>query len=96
MRKIDFLAASAFHNNENFRLSNTEVRVNNTHVYLLLHGNLIAEKDISKGLVWCSLAGYNTLTTKSRLRALGANIETKRGKIFANGKEIHSLQWFHL
>jgi hypothetical protein len=35
-----------------------------------------------------TLKRYPTVTTKSRLRALGADLVSRKGKLFLNGKEV--------
>jgi 5-enolpyruvylshikimate-3-phosphate synthase len=53
-----------------------------------LHGNLIAEYWHETGtLEVCSntLARWPSITTLSRLRALGADVTVKKGNVFLNG-----------
>lgn len=66
MREIEKKALSAWQSGENFSSGNTLVRLYNNEKHLYLHGNLIAKVDTS-GLLWVTLAGWNTPTTKSRL-----------------------------
>ena len=89
MRKIEQQMLNAIEQGRNFTLANTHVRVdaNTTHVFL--HGNHIAS--IINGNVMVNIATlrtYPTPTTKSRLRALGVNVYTKKGVTYLNGKEI--------
>lgn len=74
MRQIEKSMVLAVANKENFRRSNTEVRVINNSVFVSLHGNLIFAK--IDGINYYSNAGWNTRTTASRLRALGADYST--------------------
>ena len=74
MRQIEKMMVLAVANKENFRRSNTEVRVINNGVFVFLHGNLIFAK--IDGINYYSNAGWNTRTTASRLRALGADYST--------------------
>lgn len=56
-----------------------------------LHGNHIASYWHSTGELEVNdrtLAHWPTPTTKSRLRALGANVETRKGKTYLNGEEV--------
>lgn len=61
-------------NKQNFKSSNTEVKTINGAVFVALHGNLIFAS--INGKKYYSNAGWNTNTTASRLRALGANYST--------------------
>ena len=78
MRKIEKMMVQAVANKKNFKCSNTEVRTINGAVFVALHGNLIyASID---GKKYYSNAGWNTVTTASRLRALGADYSTNYKK----------------
>lgn len=89
---------------KNWKESNTEVgagRASNggVEVSVYLHGNLIYEQyqNLSGScLRRFTLAGWNTTTTKSRLRALGVGVETKRGRVYYNGKEIDVSKWYEV
>lgn len=84
MRNITEQVTQAFFEGRNFKLSNTEVHADCTGVYLKLWGNLIAKR--VSGRVSISLAGYNTSTTKERLRGVlskfNKTLVTKQGKVF--------------
>jgi len=84
MRNITEQATQAFFEGRNFKLSNTEVHADCTGVYLKLFGNLIAKRVGER--VSVSLAGYNTSTTKERLRGIlnrfNKTLVTKQGKVF--------------
>lgn len=96
-RKISQAAARAFFAGENFRLSNTDV---STYmgglVELRLWGHTIAQynKHNNREIIF-TLAGWNTNTTRERLRALGIDVRTKRGTAFYDGKEILSNQFYN-
>lgn len=66
-----------------------------TTVYL--HGNIIAQGDaFSWGF---KLAGWPSLTTKSRINALAIHfgrhgVATKAGKHYSGGKEVNAFDWF--
>lgn len=95
-RKITQRAASAFFAGQNYRENNTEV---NTYmgglVELRLHGHTIAQYGkYGDRYIKFTLAGYNTLTTRERLRGLGINIHTKKGKIFWDDREILPNQFY--
>ena len=78
MRKIEKMMVQAVANKKNFKCSNTEVRVINNAVFVALHGNLIFARIDGKD--YFSNAGWNTATTASRLRALGASYSTNYKK----------------
>ena len=78
MREIEKMMVNAVANKQNFKRSNTEVKNINGSVFVALHGNLIfASID---GKKYYSNAGWNTVTTASRLRALGADYSTNSKK----------------
>jgi hypothetical protein len=87
-RKISLNATNAFYRGENFTESNTAVRDCGTYVGLYLWGNRIASYEKTDRHVWFSLCGYNTNTTRERLRALGIDIKTRNGRAYYNGAEI--------
>lgn len=68
MRKITQEAVQAFKSNQNFRKSNTEVKVQKDITKLSLFGNTIAVKD-NRGIKVTN-CGWQTNTTKERLKAL--------------------------
>lgn len=78
MREIEKKMVQAVNNKQNFRLSNTEVRTIANGVFVALHGNLIFAR--IDGENYYSNAGWNTRTTASRLRALGADYSTNYKK----------------
>ncbi len=99
MRKIETQMSLAVRAGENFKSGNTQVLHTGALVEVYLHGNLIARQDrydANCPQMRGTLAGWDTPTTKSRLRALGANLTTKAGRTYANGKEIASSDWFDI
>jgi hypothetical protein len=61
------------------------------HAKIYLHGHHIATYTYSMDRVDynpVTLASWPTSTTKSRLRALGVNVYTKKGKTFVNDRLI--------
>ena len=94
MRNITEQVTRAFFEGRNFKLSNTEVHADATGVYLKLFGNLIAKRVGER--VSISLAGYNTNTTKERLRGVlskfNKTLVTKQGKVFIKAdKELQEI-----
>ncbi|CAB5144612.1 hypothetical protein UFOVP147_22 [uncultured Caudovirales phage] len=62
-----------------------------------LHGNPIAK--INGGAMLCSLAGWNTPTTRSRINALAntfghPGVSTKKGQAFSGGHPVDVRAWF--
>lgn len=87
-------AANAFYAGRNFKLQNTEVTAHENGVTeLYLHGNKIAER--IGDVVRFTLAGWNTVTTRERLRALGIDVRTKQGTPYYNGQAINSYATFN-
>ena len=82
----------AIRNRENFCKSNTKVIVNTKCVYVKLYDTIIYI--IKNGIEYFSDGGFNTVTTSSRLRALGANYSTNINKTKVNllsQKEMYQL-----
>ena len=104
MRKIEEKMVNAIMNGKNFRQANTEVKVFDKHTNVLLHGNLIAQIDTTKNpyIMKVDHCGWDSVTTKSRLNALGCRIiqhnwhwynEDKEGFYtdFMNGQQVEFL-----
>jgi hypothetical protein len=97
MRKIESDMLRAVARNESANLGNTRVCVSGPLTEVYLHGNLIARCDSADALRpgWTgTLAGWDTPTTRSRLRALGANLTSKAGRRYINGAEVCESDWF--
>jgi len=97
MRKIEKKMLEAIHARKFAYLGNTCVEYVNagnphgTRSEIYLHGNHIADywhdsKTLDVDVV--TLAKWSTVTTKSRLRALGANVYTKNHVTYLNGEAI--------
>lgn len=95
MRIITEKSIKAFLNSVSFRLANMSVHVElkantagQTMVYLKLHGNTIARKNVTTGTLEITDAGWNTATTRSRLNGLpGVRVCNRKGELFLNGKQ---------
>ena len=72
MRQIEKAMCAAVEARFNWYCSNTQVKVNDNKVEVYLHGNLIYKKQ--GGVASFTLAGWNSNTTRSRLRALGVSV----------------------
>jgi len=86
MRKIETQMLSAIATRSTWRNSNTSVSsIDDVNCAIYLHGNHIADVNSATGFVMVNkytLCKWPSNTTKSRLRALGANICTKKGVIY--------------
>ena len=82
MRKITAKATEHFLSAKEFSQSNTQVKVKEWVVSLYLHGNKIAyyPKGLKYGM-FISLAGWNTVTTKERLKGI-TRVFTKKWKTY--------------
>ena len=98
MRKIEKQMLEAITNKlEKWVSSNTSVFYENNNTKfgprseIYLHGNHIADywhRDGELQVNERTLADWPTPTTKSRLRALGANVTTKKGMTYLNGLQV--------
>lgn len=78
MKKIESEMLQAICKCENFCKLNTKVFVNKKCVYVKLYDTIIYI--LRNGKEFFSDGGFNTVTTSSRLRALGANYSTNKNK----------------
>jgi hypothetical protein len=97
MRKIEQQMLKAIKECKPFRLDNTEVIIHASHpassktIEVKLHGNsiaIISGADNYLTVNLDTLRRWPTMTTRSRLRALGANLVSKKGVLYLNGKEV--------
>lgn len=92
MRKIEQAMCEAVRSRRNWQSCNTRVENFNGEITVYLHGNAIYR--IIDGVHYWSFCGWPTMTTKSRLRALGVDYK-KQGyeayswyKINKNGYDL--------
>lgn len=78
MRLIEKEMLQAVRNRENFCKSNTKVLINSKCAYVKLYDTIIYI--LRDGLEYFSDGGFKTVTTSSRLRALGANYSINENK----------------
>ena len=89
MRVIEKKMIDAIQQGRNFTLDNTHVKIDANTAHIFLHGNHIASVVNDNVMVNVdTLRKYPTNTTKSRLRALGVNVSTKKGITYLNGEEV--------
>ena len=101
MRKIEKKVIEAIIGKKSVSLGNTSVeyrpaietsiqsRIESSRVFL--HGNHIATVIHATGKVVVNedtLSAYPTVTTKSRLRALGVNVYTRKGVTYLDDKPV--------
>lgn len=92
MRQIEKAMCAAVKAQKNWTLSNTSVCVENGVVKVYLHHNLIYR--VEGGRKYFRLAGWNTVTTRSRLRALGVNVSCRNYTPQYNGEDISTYDWY--
>lgn len=92
MRQIEEKMIQAVKAGKNFRSGNTVVNVDGSGIKVYLHGNCIYA--IYEGVKRFTLAGWNTVTTRSRLNALGVDVRQKNWSPIFNGIEISSCDWY--
>ena len=93
MRVIEKQMLDAINSRKNWIISNTSVKtIDDVNSAIYLHGNHIADVNSRNGLVMVNkitLQQWPTPTTKSRLRALGANVTTKNGVTYLDNKPVN-------
>jgi hypothetical protein len=92
MRKIEEQMISAIHSHKRWSMANTIVSpIDDTNVAVYLHGHEIAIVNTYNGFTMTNvdtLRRYPTNTTKSRLRALGVNVATRKGITYLDNVAI--------
>jgi hypothetical protein len=92
MRKIEKQMIQAIYDRKAWKSGNTIVSpIDGVNSAVFLHGNHIADVNSTNGSVMVvthTLRAYPTVTTKSRLRALGANVSTRKGVTYLDNVAI--------
>ena len=91
MRKIEQDMWNAINGMYDTDLGNTSVTHTGNQADVHLHGYHIAAINTTTGELvvnTTTLAKWPTNTTKSRLRALGADVGTKKGITYLDGEEV--------
>lgn len=98
MRKIEAQMLYAIRTRQNWKSGNTKTvqfaGPMGPVSQVFLHGHHIADVCSETGSVYVdltTLSEWPTVTTKSRLRALGANLTQKRGVIYLDGKPVANV-----
>lgn len=90
MKKIEKFMLAAIKHHVPWSMNNTQVSIDANTAHVFLFGNHIASV-VNGGTPRVNLdtlRRYPTPTTKSRLRALGVDLYTKKGITFVNGEEV--------
>lgn len=94
MRKIEQDMLNAVHNHKDWHSANTSVKtIDDTNVAVFLHGNHIADVNSNTGFLIVNkdtLRRWPSMTTRSRLRALGANLVSVKGTLHLDGQSIYN------
>ena len=92
MRKIEQEMLNAVTSQKRWSVANTIVSpIDDTNVAVYLHGHEIAIVNTYNGFTMTNvdtLRRYPTNTTKSRLRALGVNVATRKGITYLDNVAI--------
>ena len=94
MRKIEQQMVNAIKSHTSFSSGNTQVSIDANSAHVFLHGNHIATVISNNNNYKCTMVNKITLkqfptsTTKSRLRALGVDVYTKKGITYLYGEEV--------
>jgi hypothetical protein len=88
MRKIEKRMIEAVENGKDFKESNTSVFTTKKGIFVRLYDTIIFA--LVDGVKYFSDGGFSTVTTSSRLRALGAEYSTNYKK---NKTELQSQQF---
>jgi hypothetical protein len=90
MREVTRKIKEAFEQGKSLKVGNT--RTDGTSVFL--HGNEIVRRDPS-GLVFSTLAGWNTSTTRERVNSItGMGFHQVNFCAFLDGEPINENDWF--
>ena len=84
MKKIEKEMLSAIEARISFRKDNTQVEVLKDTILVKLYGNIIAKLDKTNSSLSISTAGWATITTVSRLRAIvgsGYRVNLRKGEV---------------
>ena len=96
MKVIERKLKNAWDNNQLIEISNSAIRSEGDDVLgLYLFGNLIATKAVSTGVVSWSMAGWNSLTTRSRLNnVLGVGVYQVKYIPYCGKDAVDPYAWY--
>ena len=93
-RLISTKASYAFYNRVRFSQSNTKVKTTEDGNTILRLFDIPIAIANPQGFIEFSLQGWNTVTTRERLSALGINIQQRNGVPLVDGLEISVYPWY--
>lgn len=98
MRKIEEAMCAAVKERRNWQSGNTRVQVKDggNWVKVYLWDNLIYTECLEDGAKRFTLAGWNTNTTRSRLRALGVDVCQKDYRAYYKNRFIYKNEWYRI
>jgi hypothetical protein len=95
MRKIEQQLRAAWQLGPPLNISNSAVTQNGKEIRLVLFGNVIAERHYDKPGFSFTLAGWNTPTTRSRLKnVLGLDVYNKGKQPYWGDRVISPSEWY--
>lgn len=77
----------------NWKKSNTRVNIVNNWAEVFLFGNKIAQIDLDSGVIYATHCGWPTVTTKSRLCALGVQLYQAKKMFYVQSANGVSIPW---
>jgi hypothetical protein len=96
-RVINKKSIHAFIDGYKLKVSNTEVKIINDEAHMRLFNNLIAINHLKSDFIEITMAGYDTVTTKSRLNMIpGVSIHTSKGQTYLNGNPMDSNKMYRI
>ena len=95
MRKIEEAMCEAVKTRTNWESGNTKVSCGN-FVKVYLHDNLIYRESVKEGFKEFTLAGWDTNTTRNRLRALDVDVCHVGGVPVYKGEQISDERWYNV
>lgn len=93
MRKIEEQMLRAIAKRRNWKKSNTRVNIVNKWAEVFLFGNKIAQIDLDSGVIYATHCGWPTVTTKSRLCALGVQLYQAKKMFYVQDANGVSMPW---
>lgn len=92
MRKITKLTRDAIQSQSNFKRANTEVHITcNGLSSVYLHNHCIAQYDHETKETQINLCGWNTPTTRERLKAVGVRVSQRKGLLYLLDNESNCM-----
>lgn len=93
MRKCESIIRQAALSGKSVSTRNTAISHHAGEYTVYLHGNAIAHGRTGHLPSSFRLAGWNSVTTRSRLNALGVGVYSRNWTPYYNGKAIDARKW---